>query len=134
MREVSYQQYAIVEADSASILTDRLNQRLKELKDKDPVVEFDGLRARIKYVERFDLPEDMSEVFSMNDVRLTCSRCPFFEPTEKQDGSIDKRSKKGKCPCAKYGIAYSDGPVCETLYQMLNRGEIGLCFTESAEL
>ena len=130
MKEQSYQQYAIVQADTASLLTDKLNTKLRELKDKDPTVVFDGLTARICYTERFDVPECLSDSFSLKGVHLKCECCPFFEPIEKADGTPDERRKWGKCPCASMGRAYSDGPVCESLYKMLNNGEIGLCFTK----
>lgn len=133
MLEKTYLQYAIVEGDSASLLSDKLNEKLRELKDKEPKVTFDGLTARIAYTERIEIPEDLSEAYSMNKVTLTCSRCPFFEPIEKQDGTIDKRRKRGKCPAAKYGIAFSDGPACETLFQMLNDGGVELCFAKSEQ-
>ena len=128
MRESSYQQYAIIQADSASLLTDRLNDKLRELKDKDPVVTFDGLSARICYTERFDVPEDMSDAWSLKGVHLTCSQCPFFEPIEKSDGTPDERRKWGICPCAKDGRACSDGPACDTLFRMINNGEVEICF------
>ena len=61
MRIQSYQQFAIVSGDSAQSLTEQLNAKLRELKDKDPVVTFEGLIARISYVEREEKPEDMDE-------------------------------------------------------------------------
>jgi len=127
MKEQSYQQFAIVQANTASTLTDLLNSKLKELKDKDPVVTFDGLTARIQYTERINIPEDLEDMYRLKGVSLTCGSCPFFEPTKKGDGTTDERTKKGKCPCASYGIAFEDGPVCETLFKMINSGEVGLC-------
>lgn len=47
MRSRSYQQYAIVAADSAQTLTEQLNAKLIELRDKNPTVTFEGLIARI---------------------------------------------------------------------------------------
>lgn len=130
MREQSYQQFAIVQANSASVLADRLNVKLKELKDKDPVVSFDGLSARICYTEHEEVAEDLGDAFALHGVYLTCSRCPFFEAETKADGTVDERKKVGKCPCAEYGKAYSDGPVCEMMLKMLNEGEIGLCLVK----
>jgi hypothetical protein len=127
MREQSYQQYAIVQANSATTLTDLLNSKLRELKDKDPIVTFDGLTARIQYTERIDVPEDLEDEYRLKGVSLKCGSCPFFEPTEKSDGTTDGRTKRGKCPCATYGIAFVDGPACETLFKMINSGEVGLC-------
>lgn len=130
MRESCYQQYAIVQADSASLLTERLNEKLKQLKDKDPAVVFDGLTARICYTERFDVPESISDAWSIKGVHLTCSQCPFFEPIEKSDGTPDGRRKWGKCPCAEGGRAYSDGSACDSLFRMINNKEVGLCFVK----
>ena len=128
MREQSYQQFCIVQADTATVLSERLNSKLFELKDKNPTVAFDGMTARICYTERFDVPEDLTDAYRLKGVNLTCSQCPFFEPIEKTDGTPDERRKWGKCPCASMGKAYSDGPVCESLFKMLNNGEVGLCF------
>ena len=127
MREQSYQQFAIVHADSASILTERLNEKLKELKDKEPTVTFDGNTARICYVERFDIPEDLGDSWSLKGVHLKCSDCPFFEPIEKADGTSDERRKWGRCPCAKMGKAFSDEPMCNSAFKMINEGSIKLC-------
>ena len=72
MREQSYQQYAIVQANSAITLTDLLNSKLRELKDKDPIVTFDGLTARIQYTERIDVPEDLEDEYRLKGVSLKC--------------------------------------------------------------
>ena len=127
MLEKSYQQFAIVQADSATVLSDLLNAKLRDLKDKTPTVTFDGNTARISYVETVEEPEDIEDAFRLKGVELKCGACPFFEAVEKSDGTKDERAKKGKCPCAKFGIAFSDGPACETLYRMLNEGEVELC-------
>lgn len=126
MKEERFQQYAIVQSDSAEILTERLNQKLRELKDKDPVVSFDGFTARICYVEREDVPEDIKDEWRLKGVSLTCSKCPYYKPNTKSDGSVDMRSKKGMCE--HFGSCrFGTGPACEELYQMLQEGEIGLC-------
>lgn len=130
MREQSYQQFAIVQADSATILTERLNEKLKELKDKEPTVEFDGNTARIRYVERFDVPEGLEDEWSLKGVHLTCNDCPFFEPTTKRDGTPDERMKWGKCPCAKNARAYCETPMCKSAFKMINEGVIKLCLED----
>ena len=127
MIEQQYQQYAIVQSNTASTLTEKLNQKLRELKDKEPSVEFDGLTARIKYLETVLVPEDLADEYKMRGLDLKCAVCPFFEPMEKADGTKDERAKRGKCPCAKYGIAFSDGPVCDNFFRMLNDGGFELC-------
>lgn len=77
MKEQQFQQFAIVQGNTASILTEKLNSKLLELKDKEP--------------------------------------------------TVDERTKRGKCPCAKYGIAFSDGAVCDNFFRMLNDGGFELC-------
>lgn len=49
MRRESFQQFAIVAADSAQQLTEQLNAKLFELRNRRPQVTFDGLIARISY-------------------------------------------------------------------------------------
>ena len=77
MKEQQFQQFAIVQGNTASILTEKLNSKLLELKDKEP--------------------------------------------------TVDERTKRGKCPGAKYGIAFSDGAVCDNFFRMLNDGGFELC-------
>lgn len=127
MKEQQFQQFAIVQGNTASDLTDKLNSKLLELKDKEPTVEFDGLTARIRYFESVSVPEDLADEYKMHGLDLKCSVCPFFEPMEKGDGTVDERTKRGKCPCAKYGIAFSDGAVCDNFFRMLNDGGFELC-------
>lgn len=127
MKEQQYQQYAIVQGNTAASLSDKLNQKLKELKDKEPTVEFDGLTARIQYMETVSVPEDLEDEYRLKGVHLKCADCPFFEPMEKSDGTPDERAKKGKCPCASFGITFTDSHVCETFFNMLNDGGFELC-------
>ena len=126
MKEERFQQYAIVQSDSAEILTERLNQKLRELKDKDPVVSFDGTTARIQYVERSSVPEDIEDEWRLKGVCLTCESCPYFKPNAKSDGSVDMRSKKGMCLRLETR-QLRDMPACDELYRMLREGEVGLC-------
>lgn len=127
MKVKSYQQYAIVAGDSAQTLTEELNRKLIELADKKPTVSFEGLIARISYMETEADPEDLVEEYEVQGVRLTCQDCPFFEPVTNGDGSIDRRAKWGNCRFAEYERAYRDSTVCEKLFQMLNDGEVRLC-------
>ena len=123
----SYQQYAIVAADSAQTLTELLNAKLLELKDKNPTVTFEGMIARIQYTESEQIPESISEEYEAQGVRLTCQDCPYFCPTIKADGTIDQRSKWGSCPLSEYGRTRKGSSVCDTLFQKLNNGEVRLC-------
>ena len=133
MRHESYQQFAIVAADSAQQLTEQLNEKLYELRDKRPQVTFEGLIARISYSESVTIPEDLADQYELAGVRLRCGACPFFEPRLNMDGSEDKRAKRGACPCAKWGITSRESMVCNRLFEMLNSGEVRLCLAESEE-
>lgn len=126
----SYQQFAIVAADSAQSLTEQLNAKLRELADKHPTVTFDGMIARIQYEISESEPESIADEYELQGVRLTCQDCPFYSPILKADGTIDGRIKYGDCPFAEYGRAYRDSQACMTLLQKLNNGEVRLCVTE----
>lgn len=126
MREETFQQYAIVQCDSAKRLTEQLNDKLRELKDKDPVVSFEGLTARICYTERAEVPEDIVDEWKLKGVSLTCSQCPYYQPTTKSDGSVDLRSKKGMCSYSGT-CRFGTGQACEDLYKMIQEGGVGLC-------
>ena len=126
----SYQQFAIVAADSAQQLTEQLNAELIRLRDKKPTVTFEGLIARIQYVEDEFIPEDLAEEYEVRGVHLTCEDCPFFCPAIKADGSRDLRAKWGGCHLKEDGMAKKSTRACEKLFQKLNNGEVKLCVTE----
>lgn len=126
----SYQQFAIVAADSAQRLTEELNAELLRLKDKNPTVTFEGMIARIQYTESESVPESLAEEYEAQGVRLQCQDCPFFTPTLKADGTEDKRAKWGGCPFAEFKRTSGTSPACEKLFEMLNDGRVKLCVTE----
>lgn len=126
----SYQQYAIVQGDSARDLTEQLNEMLFRLKGKNPEVEFEGLTARISYSERVAVPENLADEYEMEGVHLTCQDCPFFRPYKKKDGTEDLRRKWGECRFAPYGETARDSSCCKKPFECLNRGEIRLCLAE----
>lgn len=126
MKSTSYQQFAIVAADSAQLLSDRLNSKLYELRDKHPVVTFEGLIARISYEECDTVPECLADEYRAKGVSLNCGDCPFFEPVSKKDGTKDERVKWGDCPNAHYGRTSCEAPACDLLFEMINGGEIKL--------
>ena len=127
MRRESYQQFAIVAADSAQSLTEQLNAKLRELADKHPTVTFDGMIARIQYEISVPVPESIEAEYELQGVNLTCQDCPFFEPARNKNGSVDRRAKWGGCRFAEYGMASRDARVCEKLFQLINNGEVRLC-------
>ena len=129
----SYQQFAIVAADSAQQLTEQLNAKLRELKDKDPTVTFEGMIARIQYTESERVPETLEEEYELQGVNLTCEDCPYFCPTMKSDGTLDRRAKWGGCHLSEYGRTDKRARACEKLFQRLNDGRVKLCVEEDGE-
>ena len=123
----SYQQYAIVAADSAQTLTEQLNAKLIELRGKNPTVTFEGMIARIQYTESETVPESLAEEYEAKGVRLQCQDCPYFTPSLKLDGTEDKRSKWGGCPFTEYKRTPRDAAACNTLFEKLNVGEVRIC-------
>ena len=133
MRRESYQQFAIVAADSAQSLTEQLNAKLFELKGKRPNVTFEGFIARIEYFEEYSKCEDLIDEYAEQGVRLTCQDCPFFKPLLNKNGTVNRAAKRGDCPFAEYGFTHRDAPACERLFLMLNNGEVKICLAESEE-
>lgn len=127
MTTVSYQQFAIIQGNSAQHLTERLNQALYELRDKDPKVTFEGLIARISYTQTDDVPISEQNGTGLN---LKCRDCPMFEPIRKKDGTADRRTDLGRCRFATDGYTFRRSSACERLYQMINEREVRLCLRE----
>ena len=130
MKRVSYQQFAIVAGDTAQSLTEQLNEKLIQLKDKNPKVTFEGLIARISYEESFDAPESLADEYEAQGVRLSCQDCPIFEPILKSDGSEDQRIKWGNCEYSNLGRTYRNSCACSRLFEMINNGEVTLCLAK----
>lgn len=131
-RVESYQQFAIVNGDSAQQLTDRLNEKLYELRKKQPTVTFEGLIARISYTEDERIFEDVSDEYEAAGIKLTCQMCPLFHPVLKSDGTIDKRAKWGGCEYSPlgYGQTSRESRACNRLFEMINSGEVKLCLAD----
>lgn len=130
MRRESFQQFAIVHADSAQVLTEKLNAKLYELRHKNPTVTFEGLIARISYTETTEECEDLTDEYRLKGVNLCCQDCPLFQPIKKADGTEDKRIKWGDCIHAHMGRTFRDKGACDKLFQMINSGEVRLCLAE----
>ena len=129
MRRMSYQQFAIVQGDSAQHLTDLLNRKLYELRDKQPTVTFEGLIARISYNEEATViePTDNQTGPALN---LKCRDCPMFEPVRTKDGKPDRRTSFGFCRFAAEGQTVSEMNACSKLFKMINEREVQICFRE----
>jgi hypothetical protein len=136
MKSVSYDQFAIVSADSASLFNQQLNAEIYRLKDKFPTVQFSEstspFYAQIKYKETDKTPETIADEYELAGVCFVCAQCPYFEPDRTIDGEIDKRSKKGNCnhPDSEFGRAIRDAAACELLYEQIKKGGVRLCFVE----
>ena len=130
MRVVTFQQFAIVQGNTAEQLTNRLNEKLYELREKDPSVTFEGLTARVSYYvteTEEDTPEAVSRRTGLN---LKCKDCPFFEPLRKKDGTPDRRTTFGLCRFAAEGQTIASSKACTRLFDMINEREVKLCLTE----
>ena len=127
MSSRSYQKFAIVQGDSAQSLTDQLNEQLYKLRDKHPVVTFEGMIARICYDEVDYDPEPEDEE---PKIEIFCQDCPYFVPMLKADGTIDRRSRIGDCPYAKYKRTQRNRKACEKLINDINNGEVKLCLAD----
>ena len=128
MKCSSYQQFAIVEGDTAKILTDRLNATLYELRGKNPTADIkSGRLAIVSYTESETEPEDISEALELEGLKITCQDCPLFTPIFKADGTEDKRIKYGNCPECEFGRTSRFSRPCNKLFRMINNGEVRLC-------
>lgn len=130
MRVLSYQQFAIVQADTAEHLTERLNRKLYELRDKDPVVSFEGLIARISYHVDETIDDPVKATFESKSIKFRCKDCPHFEPLKKQDGTPDRRTTFGFCRFAPEGQTIATSTACDKLYDMIKEREVKLCLAE----
>lgn len=130
MKHEHFQQFAIVAADSAQLLTEKLNAKLYELRHKDPTVTFEGMIARISYQETAEKCETLGDEYALKGVRLTCQDCPLFEPIRKADGTEDKRVRWGDCPHGTMGRTSRDSRACDRLFEMMNSGEVRLCLAD----
>ena len=135
MKRSSYEQFAIVYADSASLFQQQLNEAVRFLREKHPVVKFSDtipFYAQIKYVEDVKIPESVSDEYELMGVGFVCSQCPYFKPIKKANGNEDGRCKVGDCfyEGNEFGRARRETPACEHLYELVREGSVKLCFTE----
>lgn len=133
MKRSSYEQFAIVHADSASLFNQQLNAEIRRLKDNSPTVHFSEsipFYAQIKYIVNEETPETISEASEMEGVRFVCAQCPFFKAPLKDDGTEDKRCKYGDCEHAELGRTFKKTAACEKLYDLIAEGGIKICFTD----
>lgn len=133
MKRSSYEQFAIVHADSAPLFNQQLNEEIRRLKDNSPVVHFSEsipFYAQIKYIVNEEAPETISEASEMEGVRFVCAQCPYFKAPLKDDGTEDKRCKYGDCEHTELGRTFKSSPACEKLYELIAEGGIRICFMD----
>lgn len=133
MRSSSYDQFAIVSADSASLFNKQLNEEIYRLRNNDPVVKFSEsipFYAQIKYRVNENTPETIAEASEVEGVSFVCAQCPFFKAPLKDDGTPDKRCKWGDCEHAELGRTFKMSRACDKLFELIKEGDVKLCFTE----
>lgn len=134
MKRSSFEQFAIVASDSASLFTEQLNAEILRLKDNNPVVQFSEstspFYARIRYVVDTETPETIAEASAVEGVSFVCLQCPYFQPALREDGEIDKRVKWGGCEHTELGRTLKTAPACEKLYELIKEGDVKLCFMD----
>lgn len=134
MRNESYKQFATIRANTTEKFDAELNQKMRDLKWKSPEVSFreEGayMIAHISYTESTNIPEDLGDIYEMQNVRFTCQDCPMFQPIKNKNGSPNMRVKYGDCPYAEFGRTYKESRCCDTLYKLFRTGEIQLCLVE----
>lgn len=131
MRSSSYDQFAIVQADSATLFEQELNEAIRRLKDYNPVVKFSEsipFYAYVKYRVNENIPETISEASEIEGVRFVCAQCPYFKPVLREDGEVDKRVKYGDCEYAELGRVLRKAPACDRCYEAIKEGSVKLCF------
>ena len=133
MRSSSYDQFAIVSADSATLFNQQLNEEIYRLRDNNPVVKFSEsipFYAQIKYRIDENKPETIAEASEVEGVHFVCAQCPYFKAPLKDDGTEDKRCKYGDCEHTELGRTFKNSAACEKLFELIKEGGVKLCFTE----
>lgn len=128
-----YKQFRIIEGRSADDLTERLNAALRDLRDKTPRVEFDGLLARVEYEETEEhIGIEGGDGRKKKSLALVCGDCPMFEPLRRMDGEIDRRAKRGACPLSPVmGMTNRDSLVCDRFVDLFENGAFRIIKAEA---
>ena len=133
MKHSVYQQFATIQEDSASLFDARLNEKVLELRDKNPKVTFSEhipFYAHITYAVDEDAPETIAEASAVEGVSFVCFQCPYFKPALREDGEVDKRVKWGGCEHTELKRTFKTTPACEKLYELIKEGDVKLCFMD----
>lgn len=130
----SIKQFAIVRSDSADDFEQQLNDKLMNIRTRNPEVTFSEtgsyMIARIGYMKEIEIEDTPIEE---KGIKFRCGQCPIFKPILTERGTVDKRCKYGDCPHALYGRTYRDSLACPLLYTMIANGNIRLTLIEDPE-
>lgn len=133
MKSSRYEQFAIVHADSAPLFNEQLNEEIYRLRYNNPVVHFSEsipFYAQIKYTVNEQTPESLEDEYELLGARFTCGQCPYFKPTLKKDGTPHPTCRFGDCEHAEMGRTLKTMAACDKLYELIQKGEVKLCFTK----
>ena len=130
MRNRKIEQYSFISSEEKEY-EEKLNNRIRELIDKDPKVSFTAEGARICYTELIE-PEEVP--VTEKGCTFTCGECPMFEPRKKKDGTPDYRSKYGDCEYAEMHRTWKTNTACEALYLAIKNGDVWLTRVEQEEV
>lgn len=133
MKHSALPQFATVHEDSASLFDARLNEKVYELRNHNPKVVFSEhipFYAHITYVVNETIPETVSEASEMAGVSFVCGQCPFFKPSLRDDGEIDRRCRYGDCEHSELGRTFKDSRACDKLYELIREGDVNIVFKE----
>lgn len=126
MKKQKVQQYAFVDAMDLDCFEIKLNEKLEDLAEHDPVVEFypnHSTLARIAYTKE-TVVEEVSP--AEKGARFTCGDCPMMKHIRKKDGSPDLRRVYGECDFGEMGRVWKTTPACDYLYKLIADGRIRL--------
>lgn len=133
MRTYRKKRFAFINADNASAFEVLLNEKLDELADCDPQVEFghhSDLFARITYMQQVPLEDEPP---SETGIKFKCGDCPLFEHIKNRDGSPDRRRKYGYCGFGPATYCYKSSDACDHLYRLIADGRIVLTLVSDEE-
>lgn len=112
MRRTEVRQVKTISAQSQQEFDRLYNSTAKELGASiTEVKDIDGTTTRFYYTVIEDEAEDLSDVFMQNNVRCTCSDCPFLQIES------DARRKWFPCEYASSGMSSLNSPACEVFYR-----------------
>lgn len=119
MKRVRYEQIRIITGSTVSEYNEALNDALRELRDKEPRVDFhpnNPMFAYVRYEVTEKVAESLADEYELKGIRFRCIDCPLIK------GRDDARRRRYWC---KYNDCIDiNSRACEEFYRRLARGEI----------